>query len=751
MYKRTGDSGGSSNDPPWLVRAEVTIRHKTPESAGNPGTPESSPRSVGPNVNELSGLRMVYRWNANQSAVTPSPSYGFQRGNILFTSTPPARSIQSSNSRSSVSPTGQGASISDSGYTSEYLSHSRFPSSRYLSQMHNRRCQSTCSITLSSGGENSEKSVNSSPIPQSKEPWSSHQHLSARYRFSTLPEVCEDCAEGSSTTSSAFTTHFCTRVPNKHADKINKTAISRDAASQTTDIETSPILAVKNSKTRRKILATRGIDEQRKRMNVNSPPSPSSIKSSSYTADLEKSDTSSKEDSEKRKSRTVHIDVYCTGTDDDLNESNTDSSSKEEEFEKPSLICLAGKDVRITHKEITGTSILPRGFQDDKAFLKRAAERRCESFRHAPMRMPSLASSKGYESDDVLSSLYPSQFSSYSALRDLDSVPWSAASSISAMTLDTCDSSSATSWKDTISDIESHRTSITPCDSFEHNVSSKSAIFDKSKTWKSPQTERRHLLQSRKIKKYMESHRVDWTSEESNGESDESDAIAWSFLSSEDYNRSVKERKKSPEIANVVLQAKSDFRKIAPPLAKVESFVSSPVATRVTSPTSFGVTSSATSRKSPSSAKDTSPAAKDTSPISRVTSPTSRVTSPISRVTSPISRVTSPTSRVTSPTSRVTSPFTSRVTSPFTTSYGEKTDHIIKASVFGRVVAAFKKPGHHIGPAKNPSCSCDHCRRYFDERSRDRFRSFFDFERRSSSQLSRLDRDNHSTRASSRN
>lgn len=382
--------------------------------------------------------------------------------------------------------------------------------------------------------------------------------------------------------------------------------------------------------------------------------------------------------------------------------------------------------MRITHKEITSSSILPRGFQDDKAFLKLAAERRCESFRHAPMRMPSLASSKGYESDDVLSSLYPSQFSSYSALRDLDSVPWSAASSISAMTFDTCDSSSATSWKDTISDIESHRTNLTSCDSFEHNASSKSAIFDKSKTWKSPQTERRHLLQSRKIKKYMECHRVDWTSEESNGESDESDVIAWSYLSSEDYNRSIKERKKSPEIANVVLQAKSDFRKNSPPFAKLESFVSSPDATRVTSPTSIG----ATSGKSPPSAKETSP---------------------ISRVTSPISRVTSPTSRVTSPTSRVTSPFTSRVTSPFTTSYGEKTDHIIKASVFGRVVAAFKKPGHHIGPAKNPSCSCDHCKRYFDERSRDRFRSFFDFERRSSSQLSRLGRDNHSTRASSRN
>lgn len=410
------------------------------------------------------------------------------------------------------------------------------------------------------------------------------------------------------------------------------------------------------------------------------------------SSDQGKSDTSSKEDSEKRK-RTVHIDVYCTGNE------TSDSSSSGEEFEKPNLICYAGKNVQITHEEIKNNSILPRGFQDDKAFLKRAAERRCESFRHAPMRMPSLTSSKGYESDDVLSSLYPSQFSSYSALRD----SWS--SSISTMALE--DSSSATSWKDTISDIDSHR--ITPCDSIEFSDQEKkrTSFIDKSKTWKSPQTERRHLLQNRKIKEYMDKHRVDWTSEESN--SDDSDVIAWSFLSSDDHTSTIKERKNSPEIANIVHDANSEIRKPSPPsLVKVESLILSPIASRITSPTSF-----------------------------RINSPsTSRITSPF-------------TSRVTSPISRVTSPFTSRVTSPFTTNHGEKTDHIIKASVFGRVVAAFKKPGHHIGPAKNPSCSCDHCRRYFEERSKDRFKSFFDFDRRSSSQLSRVERD--STRASSRN
>ena len=72
----------------------------------------------------------------------------------------------------------------------------------------------------------------------------------------------------------------------------------------------------------------------------------------------------------------------------------------------------------------------------------------------------------------------------------------------------------------------------------------------------------------------------------------------------------------------------------------------------------------------------------------------------------------------------------SRVTSPFMTPQGERTDHILKASIFGTVVNAFRKPGHHIGPSKNPSCSCEHCQRYFEElNSRERSRSISDFER----------------------
>ncbi|XP_024219477.1 uncharacterized protein [Halyomorpha halys] len=40
--------------------------------------------------------------------------------------------------------------------------------------------------------------------------------------------------------------------------------------------------------------------------------------------------------------------------------------------------------------------------------------------------------------------------------------------------------------------------------------------------------------------------------------------------------------------------------------------------------------------------------------------------------------------------------------------------HFSKASKFGPIVSTLKKPGHHVGPSKNPNCSCDTCRYFFE-------------------------------------
>lgn len=270
MYGRQDNSsdGSSSSQvpPPWLVRAEVTIRH------GDAVTSETVQMPPGTTTTtDAGGIRMICRWNTSEPNATSTPAtaasdaafrtsscpggFGFQRGNILFTSTPPERPSQRSSSGSytlprssssgnddSISSRGR-VNVSDSGYNSEQFSYSSLPTRR-PSQQYNRRCKSTCSIVLSTANadkgsseklEFAESSKISSDSWRSRRP--SHQHVFSRHHFSTVPEVCEDCAEGS--TSSTFTTHFCTRVAEKTEKNNKATAISKDAASQTTDIESA--------------------------------------------------------------------------------------------------------------------------------------------------------------------------------------------------------------------------------------------------------------------------------------------------------------------------------------------------------------------------------------------------------------------------------------------------------------------------------------------------------------------------------
>lgn len=52
---------------------------------------------------------------------------------------------------------------------------------------------------------------------------------------------------------------------------------------------------------------------------------------------------------------------------------------------------------------------------------------------------------------------------------------------------------------------------------------------------------------------------------------------------------------------------------------------------------------------------------------------------------------------------------------------GYTREHLKRAQKFGAVIETIRKPGHHIGPAKNPDCKCDYCQRWFSERG-DHFR-----------------------------
>lgn len=52
---------------------------------------------------------------------------------------------------------------------------------------------------------------------------------------------------------------------------------------------------------------------------------------------------------------------------------------------------------------------------------------------------------------------------------------------------------------------------------------------------------------------------------------------------------------------------------------------------------------------------------------------------------------------------------------------GYTREHLLRAQKFGSVIESIRKPGHHVGPAKNPDCKCEYCRRWFAERC-DHFR-----------------------------
>jgi hypothetical protein len=250
-----------------------------------------------------------------------------------------------------------------------------------------------------------------------------------------------------------------------------------------------------------------------------------------------------------------------------------------------------------------------------------------------------------------------------------------------------------TSSKDTFSDIESlinSKSGLTSCESFEYAnsadrdrirkmdiLAAADAANEKRRTWRSPQIERKHLLQNEKMREYLEKHEIGWSSGESTEDSDGSGAVGWSFVSGDNGSRLAKkksvprhgdqtEESHSTDLGSVDRNAQEERSRFA---ARGDYVPHSNVLRDRIGP--FG-------SKSPSPLPSTIP---------------------------------------------------SRVTSPFTTPYGERTDHSLKASRFGAVISAFRKPGHHIGPSKNPTCACDHCRKYFENEARGRSSSLSELER----------------------
>lgn len=389
------------------------------------------------------------------------------------------------------------------------------------------------------------------------------------------------------------------------------------------------------------------------------------------------SSTDSKLSDPSKKPRTVHIDVYCTGT-----EMESDSSSESETASTPQTVFESEK-VRITHKRADETQ-LPFSVRKSRS---RSKEKKVETKRMEE------------SDDDGASTAYPSKLSSYSTIRDfsssISSVPqtWTPYSMSSCTVLDDYDSVANTSWKDTFSDIDSlihsrssiaqtesldfvprklfeknqsidetpeierqdlletpSQESLQPSDSFEYANSEdrlrikKMEEFWKNKTyskhWRSPHTERRYLLQQKKIKEYLEKRLSDKNlpkgeSKDSDSDSDGSEK-GWTF---------VKEDKEHQKTQSLLAPKISDISCKSPSIVAIQQKLSMDPSLRA----------------------------------------------------------------------------------PFTIVPGIYTNQRAIAKKFGSIVPVVRKPGHHIGPVKNPDCMCEHCQRHFaDVGYRGRTRSMGD-------------------------
>lgn len=259
-----------SDRPPqqWSVHAEFTISHPGASDPRNP------PRTG--TIHDEKGVRMLYTWSANENVSplknasastgnsTPTPwsamltpnysrnatssrslqdsdrMYGFQKGNLFFTSVPPRRnplvSVDSSsclgvntykpnrlshnvdnNNRFGLNVGSDNRlCVNDSGYGSGLFSQSVLGGKK-LNEDHSftRKCRSTCSIMLSNDPKiNSQRSqcgrtqslrcqtpsacsvVKNDSFYGCGDPWCHHLHygddFSTARRISPVKEVCED-------------------------------------------------------------------------------------------------------------------------------------------------------------------------------------------------------------------------------------------------------------------------------------------------------------------------------------------------------------------------------------------------------------------------------------------------------------------------------------------------------------------------------------------------------------------------------
>jgi hypothetical protein len=264
---------------------------------------------------------------------------------------------------------------------------------------------------------------------------------------------------------------------------------------------------------------------------------------------------------------------------------------------------------------------------------------------------------------------------------------------------DEYDSAAATSWKDTVTELDSlaqSALSLAQSESFEYadaadrlRIREKERAWggvrgdgDGSKTWRSPHVERKHLLQKQKLKDFLEKHGGSafpmWKAETTEDSDDDETGDAWSFCG--------REMAASPRSAGKTLRREDTVKRVSSGNGKNE----------------VGLVTSAKGAALAKASALLKPPAQDAGSLSD-SSPHRFI---CRRAIGPFGyRTPSP------PPSKVAT----TITSPFTNIPGKRTDQLSKAEKFGTIIGTFRKPGHHVGPSKNPECTCEHCRNYYED------------------------------------
>lgn len=386
-------------------------------------------------------------------------------------------------------------------------------------------------------------------------------------------------------------------------------------------------------------------------------------------------------DAKKKPPRTVHIDVYCTGSE------GSNSSDAEDDNETSHQTVFESKDVKVVHTKESGR--LPQALcrQKRRTLSEASTSHSCIGRAEA--------------SDTNISSLYPSQRSSFASDMSLPMSLQTEGSSVNTSVTSSCGLFSGdliTSWKDT-SEVESVRETdlgLPRAESFEYEDGmDRLRIMQKEQAWGHVVNNRKllvnkdkHHTQIKRYQQYLErrgSPFPQWQPDEvcydSSSNSDEnstSSEMAWSFGNISDKLKQVKREdtvRKVDRDRNYLKtesQLKDQAYKILESGSLSDSAAPSLIHHRIQTRDTIG----------PFGIKEPSP-----------------------------------------PKVKLESTFTT----PFTAVPGRKTDQLTRAEKFGTIIGALRKPGHHVGPSKNPDCSCYNCRQFYKEMGyRNRTRSLGD-------------------------